>query len=110
MLKTKFMFEQDKTGKVAILGRRDYIIHALGDIVKKQGYDVLLCTADSEAMRAMKSSQVNVLLLSGGVEPNSRIALKQFIEDKCPQIKLIEHFGGPATLVDELNAAFALSF
>jgi len=103
------MLEQEKRRSVVILGRRDYILQALGDIVKKQDCDVHLCNSDSEAMRMMKSTQANVLLLSGGVEPNSRIALKTFIAEKCPQSQVMEHFGGPATLVEELKVAFELS-
>ena len=93
----------ESRGVVVVLGRRDYIAKALGESVMRAGFEAILCHGDSEAMRYVKSHKAQVLLLSGGIEPNSRILLRHFLRESCPETKLLEHFGGPATLASELE-------
>ncbi len=89
---------------VLVIGRKDYIVQTYSDIAQKEGYKVIVAYTDEEVYRALKSKSVNILLVSGGVEPNSKIAFREFIIQNGLSIRVVEHFGGPATLPNELQS------
>jgi hypothetical protein len=93
------------TQTVLIVGRRDYVLQTFSDIVRKAGFTPLTLSTDEEVFKALRAKTYSVLLLGGGVEPNSRIAFREYVIQNRPQVKIIEHFGGPATLLDELRSA-----
>lgn len=93
------------TQTVLIVGRRDYVLQTFSDIARKAGLNPLALSADEEVFKALRSRSYSVLLLGGGVEPNSRIAFREYVIQHRPEVKIIEHFGGPATLLDELRSA-----
>lgn len=103
------MEEMRSIPRVLVLGRRDYIVEALMKVVKSEGFEVKGCMEDQEVMRMVSKGKVDLLLISGGVEPNSRIMLKTFLGKTYPDIKVLEHFGGPATLPADLRQTLYLS-
>lgn len=102
------MEEMDMKPRVLVLGRRDYIVDALMNVVSREGFEVKGCMEDQDVMRLASKGKFDLLLISGGVEPNSRIMLKTFLSKTYPDIKVLEHFGGPATLPADLHRSFEL--
>jgi hypothetical protein len=90
---------------VLIAGRKDYIVQSYSEIAKKEGYQVLTAFTDEEVYKLLKGKTVNILLVGGGVEPNSRIGYREFIMQNNLETRMIEHFGGPATLPQELQSS-----
>lgn len=93
---------------VLVVGRRDYVLETLGGLLTRAGYVVLTAMEDEQVIKLLKSKTPDVLLIGGGVEPNSRLGFRRFVVSQLPLVKIVEHFGGPATLVSEVNQALGI--
>lgn len=93
---------------VLVVARRDYVIETLGGLLTRSGYSVLTAMEDERVIKLLKSKSPDVLLIGGGVEPNSRLGFRRFIVSQMPLVKIVEHFGGPATLVSEVDQAIGI--
>lgn len=97
--------EEVKNYQVLVVGRRDYIIDNVRKILAPKGFEVLAAMNDEDVFNALKSKNIDLLFLGGSVEPNSKRDFAEFIEEHSPNTKMIEHFGGPATILLEVQAA-----
>lgn len=97
--------EEVKNYHVLVVGRRDYIIDNVRKILAPKGFEVFAAMNDNDVFDTLKSKSIDVLFLGGSVEPNSKRDFAEFIEEHCPNTKMIEHFGGPATILSEVQAA-----
>ena len=93
---------------VLVVARRDYVLETLGGLLTRSGYSVLTARDDEQVIKLLKSNSPDVLLIAGGVEPNSRLGFRRFIVSQMPLVKIVEHFGGPATLVSEVDQAIGV--
>ena len=93
---------------VLVVGRRDYVLETLSGLLERAGYSVLTAMEDDQVIEKLKSAQPDLLLIGGGVEPNSRLGFRRFVVSQMPDVKIVEHFGGPATLVSEVNQALGV--
>lgn len=102
------MESENQAYTVLVVGRRDYVLETLGGLLSRAGYSVLTEMEDEHVIKTLKSKSPDVLLIGGGVEPNSRLGFRRFIVSQMPLVKIVEHFGGPATLVSEVNQAVGI--
>jgi DNA-binding NtrC family response regulator len=102
------MESEKQEHSVLVVARRDYVLETVGGVLMRSGYSVLTAMDDEQVIKLLKLNLPDVLLIGGGVEPNSRLAFRRFIVSQMPQVKIVEHFGGPATLVSEVGQAIGV--
>lgn len=94
---------------ILVVGRHPEIMGRVKALLESGGYQALGVHTDDEARAAMNSSAPDALLLGGGVEAASRAVLIEAFRQARPGRPIIEHFGGPAGLLDHLRQALAAS-
>lgn len=97
--------EEVRSAQVLVVGRRDYIIDNVKKILLPKGFDVQGAMSDDDVLERLKTKTVDVLFIGGSVEPNSKRDFAEWIHNFCPNTKMIEHFGGPATILLEVQQA-----
>ncbi len=91
---------------VLVFGKHDYIVNNTQTILSKGGYEVV-CFVDRENARMyLTANPCDMIFFVGGVDPHDRLFLKGVIDESAPHVKLLDHFGGPATILQEVNTAF----
>jgi DNA-binding NtrC family response regulator len=93
---------------VVVVGKHDYILENTQRILREAGFSTSGSTEVSIVLRELESATPAVLLIGGGVHPNDRLALLAFAHTRKASMKVVEHFGGPATIVPEVKAALGL--
>ena len=93
---------------VLVVGRRDYVLETLGGLLERAGYSVVTAMEDNQVIKQLKMVKPDLLIIGGGVEPNSRLVFRRFVVSQMPSTKIVEHYGGPATLVSEVNQALGV--
>jgi hypothetical protein len=48
---------------------------------------------------------LDAVLIGGGVDPHDRLKIQELVKADVPHVKVIEHFGGPATILNEIRSA-----
>ncbi len=99
--------EDVKSAQVLVVGRRDYIIDNVKKILAPKGFEVIGAMSDDEVFERLKTKSIDLLFIGGSVEPNSKRDFAEWIQSFCPDTKMIEHFGGPATILEEVQQALA---
>jgi DNA-binding NtrC family response regulator len=90
---------------IVVIGQHDYILQNVENILNKAGYSTRGFLNSEEAAEYVRMNQVDLVLMGGGVNPNDRISLRKMIEQEFAHIKVVEHFGGPATILPEIEEA-----
>lgn len=90
---------------VVVVGKHDYILENTQRILREAGYSTSGSTEVAQVIRELESAEPAVLLIGGGVHPNDRLSLLAFVHTRKPALKVVEHFGGPATIVPEVKSA-----
>ncbi len=98
----------DNKKTVAVVAKHLYVVENIESMLQKNGYNTFGITEDEEGLNK-KLSKLNfdVLFIGGGVEPLFRNDLVDFVQEKKPEVKIVEHFGGPATIRNEVATALA---
>lgn len=91
--------------KVVVFGRHDYILQNMENLLQKSGYETAGFLDMDETRDYMRMSQIDGLLIGGGVEPHDRLEIVKFVQTEFPHVKIVEHFGGPATIISEVKKA-----
>lgn len=91
---------------LVIFGKHDYIVENAEKLLTKGGYVTKGFTQATEAMEYIKMNQIDGLFVGGGVDPHDRLSIKALIDADYPSIRIIDHFGGPATILSEVESAF----
>ncbi|MGB1032765.1 MAG: hypothetical protein ACPGWM_09120 [Flavobacteriales bacterium] len=97
--------QEVKQKTILVVGRHDYIVENITKILQPNGFNVLSSTADEEVLKILKSQEVDVLFIGGAVEPNSRVIYTSFLAQNGAKTKYVEHYGGPATILSEIQEA-----
>ncbi len=91
---------------IIIYGQHDYIVTNITQFVQ----DTYTSTGFSnleDTLEFMQKNTFHAIVIGGGVTPHDRIKIQEVLNQQFPQIKMIEHFGGPATILDEIAQALA---
>lgn len=79
---------------------------ALVDLqMRSAGYKTEGYMEEDELRHRLEQSPVALLVLGGGVEDGPREQLRDYCQEKG--IRLLEHFGGPDRLLENVRAALA---
>jgi DNA-binding NtrC family response regulator len=90
---------------IVVIGQHDYILENVENILNRAGYSTRGFLVSEEAAEYIRMNQVDLIFMGGGVNPNDRISLRKMIAQDFPQVKYVEHFGGPATILPEIEEA-----
>ena len=58
-----------------------------------------------EVLDYIRMNPLDGVLMGGGVDPHDRMEIKSLVAKDFPNAKVIEHFGGPATIITEVKTA-----
>ena len=100
--------EEVKVHKVLVVGRHDYIVDNIQSILSPKGFEVLTSITDEEVLKILKSEDVDVLFVGGAVEPQAKAVFTSFLAQNAPSVKYVEHYGGPATILSEVQEALGI--
>jgi len=91
--------------QVVVYGKHDYIVKNIQDLIEKSDYNAVGFIVLAEALDYLRMSPFDAVLLGGGVDPHDKIQIQQLVESDFKHAKVIEHFGGPATVISELKSS-----
>ena len=94
--------------RVVVIGKHSYILENIIGILKREGLDPtgMLDEVDELPRKVLKMS-FEVLLLGGGIDPHVRASLISAVQLAKPECHIVEHFGGPATIISEISATLS---
>ncbi|MEY3397698.1 MAG: hypothetical protein RL220_292 [Bacteroidota bacterium] len=88
---------------VVVIGVHDYILANVENLLQRDGYTTVGFLDMEQAMEYIRANKTDLVLVGGGVNPNDRIAVKNLLSAEFPQARFLEHFGGPATIIPEVE-------
>jgi DNA-binding NarL/FixJ family response regulator len=101
------MEEPEEKKIVLVIDRHGYVLENVTALLEKSGYKVFGFLEEQEdLLRKVKTTIFDAILIRGGVEPHFRDEIKELVRSTKPDAKIVEHSGGPATLVSDVNSAF----
>jgi hypothetical protein len=90
---------------VVVYGKHEYILTNVQNLLDKAGFTSVGFTVLAETLDYIRMNPLDAVLIGGGVEPIDRARIKDLIREDFAHAKVIEHFGGPATILNEVKAA-----
>jgi copper homeostasis protein CutC len=93
------------TQHVVVFGKHEYIVENAETLLTKGGYATTGFVDVELAMEYIKANSVAAILVGGGVDPHDRMKLKELVDSEFKHIKMVDHFGGPATILSEIKTA-----
>ncbi len=94
-----------KPKRVLVVGNHDYILRNVESLLQKAGFETAGHTEEEQALDYIRYNPLDAVLIGGGVDPHVRLKISQLVKADFPSVKLIEHFGGPATILTEVQSA-----
>jgi PleD family two-component response regulator len=98
---------QEGKTRIVVVGKHEYILENTERLLQKEGFETVGFTFLAEALDYIRMNPIEGVLIGGGVDPHDRLQVSELVKTTLPHVKLIEHFGGPATIVSEVKAALA---
>ena len=92
--------------QILVLGRHPAMLQNALARLTQQGYVATGYTADAETVQALQSSIIDLVVIGGGVEDESRRAIKAAANARSPLTKVIDVYG-PQQLLAVVQAAVA---
>lgn len=92
---------------IVIFGKHDYIVKNAQNLLTNGGYSVVGFVELEMARMYLAANSCDLLFFAGSVDPHDRILLAGIIEKEKPTTKIHDHFGGPATILTEVDALMA---
>lgn len=96
-----------ETLHVLVFGKHDYIVKNVSTQLEKAEFKCSGSVLLPQALEYIKANRPNLVVIGGGVDPHDRIKIASAIRMSSPETKMVEHFGGPATVLKEVQAALA---
>jgi hypothetical protein len=92
---------------IVVYGKHDYIVQNLQGLIEKADYTASGFSVLDETLDYLRMHPFDAIVIGGGVDPHDRIAIQQLVDADFQHAKVIEHYGGPATVIQELTAALS---
>jgi hypothetical protein len=98
-----------KNPHVLIFGKHDYIVQNVAALLHKEGFTTVAFLDVHEILEHLKVHLLDVILVSGAVNPHHCLDIRKALASSAsPNAKIIEHNGGPATIIREVRQALSL--
>jgi TPP-dependent trihydroxycyclohexane-1,2-dione (THcHDO) dehydratase len=98
---------QMETVHALVFGKHDYIVNNVKAQLEKAEFKCSGSVVLSQALEYLKASQPQLIVIGGGVNPHDRIKIQNSIKDWSLSTRIVEHFGGPATVLNEVREALS---
>jgi DNA-binding NtrC family response regulator len=95
---------QSTQKRILLFGKHQYIIDNAASILAKGGYQTHGFVTVDTAVEHLQANAVDAVFIGGAVDPHDRLAIKGMLDEQFPHVKLIDHFGGPATILSEVQS------
>lgn len=92
---------------VLVFGKHDYIVKNVSTQLEKAEFKCSGSVVLLQALDYIKTNQPQLVVIGGGVDPHDRIKIAAAINTSSPETRMVEHFGGPATVLKDVQAALA---
>ncbi|MBK7374117.1 MAG: hypothetical protein IPJ02_00660 [Chitinophagaceae bacterium] len=97
-----------KTADILIFGRHTGIMQNVMSFLKQHGFTRTKAVFTNEnAMHELTTGRYDVLIIGGGVDHETRKAIREYIAGKKIRTRIVEHFGNPSSLPDEIREAIS---
>lgn len=93
--------------QIMVYGKYDYILKNVQDLLEKANFASVGYTSLPEASDHLRQHPVDAVLIGGGVDPHERQILREVASSANNNPRIIEHYGGPATIIKEVTDALA---
>ncbi len=95
--------------QVLVIGRHAEILEAVLKIINQTpDWEAAGALADEEAIEIFQQRRFDLVLIGGGVAPESEAKLKAIFTFQSPLIRIVRHFGrGDERLFAEIRAALS---
>ena len=87
---------------ILVFGRQSEIMNKVQMGLEANGFKVIGCLLDSQAIDGIRSKAIEVVAIGGGIESASRTLIKNIIMQEKPEIKIIEQWGNINNFVQEI--------
>lgn len=91
--------------QILIYGKHEYILSNVRSLLERSGYEALGFLILEELLDYMRMYSLDAVLIGGGVDPQDRRKITELVRSDLHHVKIIEHYGGPATILTELKIA-----
>jgi hypothetical protein len=88
--------------KVLIAGRQQDLMDAALAQVRDDGFEAIGHIEDEKIVEELKTGSYDVLAISGGVEPDSKVLFRQVVSEHSPGTHVLEIYA-PETLLPGLR-------
>jgi hypothetical protein len=89
---------------VVVYGKHEYILNNVQNLINKADMTSAGFTSLDETLDYMRMNPLDAILIGGGVEPQDRSKILEVVKVDVPHVKVVEHYGGPATILSELRS------
>jgi hypothetical protein len=93
------------TVQVLVFGKHDYIVSNVKAQLEKAEFICSGSVVLAQALAFIENSQPQLVVMGGGVDPHDRIKIQNSIKAWSLNTRIVEHFGGPATVLAEVRGA-----
>lgn len=97
-----------KSLQFLVIGKNPEILETLKRVIEKnEGWKADLCSNENDCYKRIKERQIDLVLLSSGLEEAAENRIREFCSQVNHNIKVIEHYGGGSGLVrSEVESCF----
>lgn len=92
--------------QIVVFGKHDYIVKNTQSALEKANYSVVGFTEVEMTRMYLEANPCDLLFFAGAVDPHDRLSIKSVLDRERPEAKLLDHFGGPATILSEVESVF----
>lgn len=90
---------------IVVYGKHDYIVQNIKNLIENADYTAIGFSVLAETMDYLRMNPFDAVVIGGGVDPHDRMEIQQLIDTDFKHTKVVEHYGGPATVINELKEA-----
>ena len=90
--------------QVVVYGKHEYIVKNVLDLLARADYAGTGYTNLEETLDHIRLSSFDAIIIGGGVDPHDRQQVKDLVNKDYKHAKIVEHYGGPATIIPELKS------
>jgi len=92
---------------VLIFVKYETILDVIDSHLSEHNYETITTSEEEEAIEIIKNKDFDAILIGGGINKDSRQKVLDIIKEEKPETKIVEHYGGPYTVIDSVKAAFS---
>lgn len=89
---------------IMVVGRREYVLENVRKLLEREGFETYGLLEDQEDLvKRLLQPDFSLLVMGGGVDPHVQQIINEALGESRPDVKVVHHSGGPATLLPEVR-------